>query len=313
VPVVLAAMSFAACGPGGPRCGDVVTGDTELTRDLTECPGDGLVIGADGVRLDLNGHLIDGTLFEPGTAGVRNPGFDDVIIVNGRVTNFEVGVFLEGAQRNKVSGIAASSNLEEGLELARSSTTRLLENTLRANETGLRITGSHENRIVGNVVAGNDLNGVVLQGSNANIVERNRVLGTNLTDGIVLSSSDRNAVRMNGVTDNAGFGVFVGAGSDDDRVRENTVFGNGDGGVVVRATAARTVVVANTASDNGADSTSSGDGIGVDQPGTVVRDNTANDNADFGIEAVPGVADGGGNRAQGNGQPAQCLNVACAP
>jgi hypothetical protein len=40
--------------------------------------------------------------------------------------------------------------------------------------------------------------------------------------------------------------------------------------------------------------------------------NTANDNLDHGIEAVPGVVDGGGNTASGNGNPTQCLNVACA-
>jgi hypothetical protein len=32
---------------------------------------------------------------------------------------------------------------------------------------------------------------------------------------------------------------------------------------------------------------------------------------DLGIAAVPGVTDGGRNRARGNGNPAQCLNVAC--
>ena len=33
----------------------------------------------------------------------------------------------------------------------------------------------------------------------------------------------------------------------------------------------------------------------------------ANDNGDLGIEAVSGVTDGGGNRARGNGNPAQCV------
>jgi hypothetical protein len=28
---------------------------------------------------------------------------------------------------------------------------------------------------------------------------------------------------------------------------------------------------------------------------------------------VPGVTDGGGNKARGNGNPAQCLNVTCKP
>jgi hypothetical protein len=43
-----------------------------------------------------------------------------------------------------------------------------------------------------------------------------------------------------------------------------------------------------------------------------VTANVANDNADLGIEAVPGVKDGGGNQASGNGNPAQCVGVVCS-
>ncbi len=46
-------------------------------------------------------------------------------------------------------------------------------------------------------------------------------------------------------------------------------------------------------------------------PGTTIARNKANNNADLGIEAVPGVTDGGGNKASGNGNPAQCVNVQC--
>src|SRR4051794_40004914 len=42
------------------QCGDVITQDTKLDSDLTNCPGDGIVIGADDIELDLNGHTIDG-------------------------------------------------------------------------------------------------------------------------------------------------------------------------------------------------------------------------------------------------------------
>jgi hypothetical protein len=48
----------------------------------------------------------------------------------------------------------------------------------------------------------------------------------------------------------------------------------------------------------------------VESPSTILIRNTANDNGDLGIEAVPGVV-GVGNRAAGNGNPLQCLNVAC--
>src|SRR3954452_16066941 len=46
-------------------------------------------------------------------------------------------------------------------------------------------------------------------------------------------------------------------------------------------------------------------------PATTVTRNLAVHNANLGIEAIPGVIDGGGNRAFGNGNPAQCINIAC--
>jgi hypothetical protein len=42
------------------RCGDTITTDTTLDSDLVNCPNNGIVIGADNITLDLNGHTIDG-------------------------------------------------------------------------------------------------------------------------------------------------------------------------------------------------------------------------------------------------------------
>jgi large repetitive protein len=53
------------------------------------------------------------------------------------------------------------------------------------------------------------------------------------------------------------------------------------------------------------------DGVDVRSPTTRVRDNRADDNGDFGIDAVSGVVDLGGNTASGNGNPLQCRNVFC--
>jgi hypothetical protein len=41
-------------------CGEVITTDTRLSRDLNNCPADGFIIGASRVTLDLDGHTIDG-------------------------------------------------------------------------------------------------------------------------------------------------------------------------------------------------------------------------------------------------------------
>jgi hypothetical protein len=90
-------------------------------------------------------------------------------------------------------------------------------------------------------------------------------------------------------------------------VEGNIAANNVHVGIHVRRLSRGTRVVANLAQFNGG-----GDGILVDNPQTTITGNTANDNLDYGIEAVAGVTDGGGNTASGNGNPAQCLNVACA-
>ena len=51
--------------------------------------------------------------------------------------------------------------------------------------------------------------------------------------------------------------------------------------------------------------------IDVNAQDTSLMRNVANHNADLGIEEVTGVHDGGGNRADGNGNPLQCTGVSC--
>jgi large repetitive protein len=58
--------------------------------------------------------------------------------------------------------------------------------------------------------------------------------------------------------------------------------------------------------------TSSGrHGINVGRRANTVTNNVLVRNDALGIEAVPGVIDGGGNLAFGNGDPRQCLLIAC--
>jgi hypothetical protein len=56
---------------------------------------------------------------------------------------------------------------------------------------------------------------------------------------------------------------------------------------------------------------SNDDGIDIDSSNTKLSRNEARYNADLGIEAVPGITDGGGNRAGGNGNPLQCAHISC--
>ena len=53
------------------------------------------------------------------------------------------------------------------------------------------------------------------------------------------------------------------------------------------------------------------DGFDIESHSAKLTRNKANHNHDLGIEAVPGVIDGGGNIAHHNGDPRQCTHIAC--
>src|SRR4051812_48505646 len=88
----------AAAGAPAVRCGATITRSTTLTADLPDCPGTGLVIGADGITLDLGGHTISGTN-AGGGEGIANDGHGGVQIRNGTISGFRFnGVGIRGAR-----------------------------------------------------------------------------------------------------------------------------------------------------------------------------------------------------------------------
>ena len=380
-------------------CGDTITTDTKLANDLTDCPGDGIVIGADNITLDLNGHTIDGdgvsSSFEeacPGGGscdfdlGVDNSGgHDKVTIKGGSIRDFYDGVQMLGASDGRVSNLTLSNNLHvgvavldsaniqvdgnsssasaagilvavsrdirvernslarhgAGIAVNRSNHVRIVRNTASGNEAGVEISDqSDHNSIEGNFLSSNSFAGVVADADDTR-VNRNRAF--NNGDGIIIFGS-RNSVTGNqivdavGCPDGCGFGISLegGAGNLIERnvvyrtsadairiaafepdvptadtvVRHNRVLNaTGDGFSVATegdGTLSGTLIERNVATGSG------DDGFDIRSAATKLTSNVALRNGDLGIEAVPGVTDGGGNRATGNGNPAQCTGVACA-
>ncbi|HEV3402460.1 MAG TPA: hypothetical protein VG078_11615, partial [Acidimicrobiales bacterium] len=52
-------------------CGAVITRSVTLHADVGPCSGDGLVVVADRVRVNLNGHRVFGTAAQGTSAGIR--------------------------------------------------------------------------------------------------------------------------------------------------------------------------------------------------------------------------------------------------
>jgi parallel beta-helix repeat protein len=331
-----------AGGHAGPTvpvsCGDVITKDTQIANDLEGCPGDGLVIGADNITLDLNGHTIDGVSVED-TSGVRNEGHEGVTVTNGTLREFGDGVFAKKATGTRLHELASSDNRFSGIVLIESGRTvvsgsRISHNGEETELVGILVTGSDKSTIRRNTLVANGGSGIqVLESKGARVV-KNSVSRTGET-GIDVTASSNTVVKKNFVHRNVA-GIVVGKEPDDprravgNRIVKNVVVVNSDLGIIVVNGVRDTVVRGNRASRNGgigigliegatrgtviarnAANRNGAAGITVEHPATTLTRNTANRNHDLGIDAVPGVTDGGGNRARGNANPAQCTGVLC--
>jgi parallel beta-helix repeat protein len=271
----------------GQQCGDTITQDTTLNNDLINCPVNGLQIGAPDITLDLDGHTIDG---EAATAAVgidNTAGHDRVTIKNGIIREFADGIRLNNADRNRLKKLEVSYNANSGIVLDQSTNNKINENS----------------------TSDNDQDGIAFTNSNHNIIEENTTSDNN-NDGILLNNSDDNRIEDNSVFDNENFGIAVESGSDRNQIANNEAsnngFANGNSGILVDGNAStNNLVERNDANWNFLNGISAGDAT------TTLRKNTANNNGQLGIDAVPGVIDGGANKAQGNGNPLQCANVIC--
>src|SRR5215210_1824610 len=90
-------------------CGQVITANTVLENDLLDCPGDGIVIGADGITLDLNGHTVSAAACEAECVehvGIANTaGYDRVRILDGTISGFTTNASLIGASDNTLADL----------------------------------------------------------------------------------------------------------------------------------------------------------------------------------------------------------------
>jgi parallel beta-helix repeat protein len=366
----LAAMvAFAVVGAmalGGGRalashvsCGDTITADTTLDSDLVNCPNNGIVIGADDITLDLNGHTVagDGELVkkcpknEFCDVGLLNDGHDGVTVRDGSVRKFGSGAFVWKARQNRVLGISSSKNVffgfvvaESALSLVRNSSgsgnlapdgdgmglfgshdVRIVHNSFRHNPLGIHVEDSTDTLIRGNLFSRNgifmqadrnqvrrnrfiDGAGILVASGNRNVIARNRVSGG--VAGIGIEKGRGNLVARNVVVRARRAGIYLGLqeppiGGANNVVRRNLVRGSGGDGFVVREKGDHSRLRRNIA--RGA----ADDGFDIESRSTMLTGNRAVRNADLGIEAIGGVTDRGGNRAHGNGDPRQCLNVVC--
>jgi large repetitive protein len=358
------ALGGAEAARQQPSCGETITADTTLDGDLLDCPNNGIVIGADEITLDLNGHRIkgDGKEFaacpdrEICDVGLVNDGHDGVKVKGGSTREFGVGVLIAGASDNRVRDISSSKNVFFGAVVAGSTRSEIRAGSFSHNippeGDGIGLFGSDHITIAGNsiqdnpgpgihvadstdnLIKGNRLSGngpaILVEGANRNEMRENRV---SRGGGILVGPGNRNVIARNHVSraqesisatgrenliarnvvvDARGRGISLGVdfadgpdfGGVDNVVRRNEVRGSGGDAFLVNHKGSY-VLKRNVASG------AKDDGFDVECRSTRLAKNRAKHNADLGIQAVRGVIDGGGNRAGGNGDKRQCVNVKC--
>lgn len=232
-------------------CGATITADTTLHRDLVDCPDNGLVIAADNVTVNLNGHKIDGnespvdkcpTLCD---VGVNNTaGHAGLVILGGSIQGFSTGVLVIGGDANRLRNLAVSRNLYSGVVVANSNGSlvqgcSIIDNGLTTDQAGMDLFNSHDtliqgntisrnggglqaapaggvNRIVDNVISDNPGTGIGLVGT-ANEISRNRLDRNG--DGMELGG-DENTITRNlvtdalGCSDGCGYGISLEGGTN---------------------------------------------------------------------------------------------------
>jgi parallel beta helix pectate lyase-like protein len=228
--VALAAPAAQASTPL--HCGATIKHSTKLTQDLTNCPGVGLRIGADGITLDLNGHTISAAAKRnPKAHGILNVGHDRVTIRGGTVKGFGAyGVRLAQVQRNHVQGV-----------------------TMTANFTGIGLVESSHNLVERSAMTGSRFTGVNLTGGTANLVEHNEIAGS-IGPGVLLQTSVGDHGARNRIVENAidGNGIQVNPGQVATTIARNTISSAGDGIVVYEPSTILQGNIATVSAPNGA-------------------------------------------------------------
>ena len=144
-------------------CGATITKSTTLRADLTNCPGDGLVIGRDNITLDLGRRTIDGT----GTGvGIKVTGRRGVRITGGTVKEFGIGIGLDAARGNRVSGVTLTGHPVRGVDVANGSDDNVFEGlNATGNRNAITLNGSRDNVVRLSELSRNAITGIALIGA----------------------------------------------------------------------------------------------------------------------------------------------------
>ena len=251
----IAASPAAASPRAGLHCGQTLTHSVKLKADLNcDRDEDGLIIGAAGITVDLNGHTIDGVPAtgcdrpQKLTAGVLNTGgYDRIRVENGTIQQFDSGVSAgsdtEGMSDSRIHDLVLRDFRFDGVSMgsgagpAATARNRVDHNVVLNSPcgTGIDVNTGQANRFSDNRIE-DVTTGIVIccgEASDGNVAEGNRIHGTGEL-GILVFQSGAARVVDNALSDIGNDAiVIVGSFSSNAVVAGNVVTRAHLAGVVV--------------------------------------------------------------------------------
>jgi parallel beta-helix repeat protein len=180
-------------------CGATIVADVKLEHDLT-CFAAGLIAGADGIEIDLNGYTITGS---GAAVGIAVTGRTDVSIAGGTIRNFAVAVRVINSTDVVIKQIEFAGN-PEAVDLQ---------------------SGSVGNTVKDSVFRDSATRGVMLR-SNAtdNDIKNNIFIGNRV--GILVFGGVNNTLKQNVLSDSSLAGIRLNVIATGNLIKDNSLVSN---------------------------------------------------------------------------------------
>ncbi|MBA2268075.1 MAG: right-handed parallel beta-helix repeat-containing protein [Thermoproteota archaeon] len=191
-------------------CGQVIKQSVKLTANL-DCKTDGIIVGADGITIDLNGFTLSGPGEKSSKVGIMFADNDGVTVQGpGTIKSFQAGALFSGGEDNKISRATFTENEIAVFETG-SKNVVIEDNMMFGNSIGVAAHSSSGSKLTTNLFKSNDLAGVTLVNSASNELSMNTIQGS--VNGIFLDGqSSKNNVNSNMVLQNRGVDLNNGNG-----------------------------------------------------------------------------------------------------
>src|SRR5215213_8317204 len=186
-------------------CGQLITRDVVLLKDI-ECPGIGMIVGADGITINLNNHKL---------SLVNNTDTSRIPEVE------EIGILVPDQKNITIRGPGIISGFDKAIEFAGSGRGYALDLKLTDNNIGLSLKASDGITIYRSFIEQNTI-GIVSQSSKDALIVSNQ-LSQNTKEGIVLMDSNYFIIGANSLIVNGNIGIFLDVSRFNNTISSNNV------------------------------------------------------------------------------------------